>query len=64
MNKFGVESTHTALRNRLIEYIIAQYFGENDLLLKACEQLLTEEGNLYRTPYIEANPAYLTEENG
>ncbi|HHY81642.1 MAG TPA: DEAD/DEAH box helicase, partial [Clostridiales bacterium] len=64
MNRFGVESIHTALRNRLIEYIRAQYLGENDLLLKACEQLLTEEGNLFRTPYIEANPAYITEENG
>lgn len=64
MNRFGVENTHAALRNRLIEYIRAQYFGENDLLLNACEQILTKEGNLYRTPNIEANPAYLIEENG
>lgn len=64
MNRFGVESTHAALRNRLIEYIRAQYFGENDLLLNACNTLLEEEGNLYRMPYIEANPAYITEKDG
>lgn len=64
MNRYDVENTHTALRNRLIEYIRSQYLGENDLLLNACKQILSEEGNLYRTPYIEANPAYLTEKNG
>lgn len=62
--KYGVENIHESLKNRLVEYVKAQYFGENDLLLKACEQILTEEGNLYRTPYIESNPAYVTVENG
>lgn len=61
---YGIKSTHDALKNKLIDYIIAQYFGENKLLQKASENTITKEKVLYQEPYIEANPAYEVRENG
>lgn len=64
MDKYGVYSTHNALKTRLIDYIRAQYLGENKLLLNACDETLKEHGVLFQAPYIEANPAYKVLENG
>lgn len=64
MDKYGVYSTHNALKRKLIDYIRAQYLGENRLLLNACNNILEEKGVLYQEPYIEANPAYKILENG
>lgn len=64
MDKYSVYSTHNALKTRLIDYIRAQYLGENKILLNACSETLKEEGILFQAPYIEANPAYKVLENG
>lgn len=64
MDKYGVKSTYDALRNKLLNYINTVYLGKNDALREACEEELQKVGVLYQEPFIEANPAYLTVENG
>lgn len=64
MDKYGVYSTHNALKTKLIDYLRAQYLGENGLLLNACNEILKEQGVLFQEPYIEANPAYKVMMNG
>ena len=64
MEKYSVNSTHNALRNKLKDYIIAQYLGESQLLIEACKNKLEKEGILYSKPFIEANPSYKVRENG
>ncbi|MCK4258286.1 MAG: DEAD/DEAH box helicase [Halanaerobiales bacterium] len=64
MDKYGVYSTHDALKTKLIDYIRAQYLGENKLLLDICNDTLNKKGVLFQEPYIEANPAYKVIDNG
>ncbi|NMA95176.1 MAG: DEAD/DEAH box helicase, partial [Clostridiales bacterium] len=64
MRSYDIHSTHKALRTRLLDYIRAQYLGENELLLDSCSEVLREKGILYQEPYIEANLAYNVVENG
>lgn len=64
MDKYGVYSTHNALKRKLSDYIRAQYLGESSLLINACKDTLEEQEILFQEPYIEANPAYLVRENG
>lgn len=64
MSKYGIENTHRALYERLYDYIASQYFGSSTLLQNAVLPMLKKEGVLYRAPFIEANNAYETIENG
>lgn len=64
MDKYGVKSTHEALKNKLMDYISTVYLGKNDALRSACMIELEEPGVLYQEPYIEANHAYLLVRNG
>lgn len=64
MDKYGVKSTHEALKNKLINYISTVYLGKNDALRSACLSELEETGLLYQEPYIEANHAYLSIPDG
>ena len=64
MDKYGVKSTHEALKNKLINYISTVYLGKNDALRSACIDELEKAGLLYQEPYIEANHAYLSVPNG
>lgn len=64
MDKYGVKSTHEALKNKLIDYISTVYLGKNDSLRSACIDELKTAGLLYQEPYIEANHAYLSVKNG
>ncbi len=64
MDKYGVIHTHEALRNRLLNYIDTEYLGKNDALRAACDEELHNQGTLFQEPYIEANNAYSTVENG
>ena len=61
---YGIKSTHSALKNKLISYILAQYLGENRMLLEASKGEIDKLGTLYQEPFIEANPAYEVKENG
>ena len=64
MDKYGVSSTHDALKTKLLNYINTVYLGKNDALRNACEVALNAIGTLYQEPYIEANNAYHTIPNG
>lgn len=64
MNEYSVYRTHQALKDRLINYIETAYLGKNDELRQACHEELSAQGNLWQEPYIEANPAYVSVDNG
>ena len=64
MDKYGVKSTHDAIKNKLLAYINTVYLGKCDVLREACGSELQQKGILYQEPYIEANHAYLAVENG
>lgn len=64
MDKYGVKSTHEALKNKLINYISTVYLGKNDSLRAVCLNELEQKGLLYQEPYIEANHAYLSIPDG
>ena len=60
----GIKKTHELMKTRLADYITSQYFGENQLLLNAADELLGREGNLYQKPFVESTPSYVKIENG
>ena len=64
MAYYGIKRTHELRKERLIDYIKSQYFGENNLLLSASDELLSQEGELYCQPYIESTPSYEKVVNG
>ncbi|WP_406038827.1 DEAD/DEAH box helicase [Succinimonas sp.] len=64
MDKYGVQSTHESIKNKLIDYITTVYLGKNDALRSACLSELKESGVLFQEPYIEANRAYLSVKDG
>ena len=64
MDKYGVKSTHDAIKGKLLDYINTVYLGKNDALRMACESELESKGVIYQDPYIEANHAYLAIPNG
>lgn len=43
MNKYGVSETHNSIKNKLIDYIKAQYLAENQLLIEACEDIIDKK---------------------
>ena len=64
MDKYGVKSTHDAIKNKLIDYINTVYLGKNDALREAVYDEINRCGTLYQEPFIEANPSYLVINNG
>ncbi len=64
MNRYGVSKIHNAIKDKLIDYIKAQYLSENQLLIEACEEDINKKGFLYQEPFIEANPAYEVVDDG
>lgn len=64
MNELGIRKTHDRLKEKLADYIKAQYFAENELLLEATEPLLKQEEVLFQEPYIEATQNYKIEYSG
>lgn len=63
-NNLGIKKTHQLMKERLADYITSQYFGDNQLLINASDELLRKEGNLYQKPYIESTPSYLKVKSG
>lgn len=64
INDIGAWGVFTALRTELKHYLSTQYFGKSTVLRKGVETELDRKGVLYKEPYIESTPAYLTAENG
>ena len=60
----GANFVHKQLRTELEDYIKSQYFGKSPLLLSALSDHIDDEGLLYRKPFIESSPAYVTVQNG
>lgn len=58
MSEIGIRKTHDNLKNKLADYIKAQYFAENDLLMDVADELLLSKGALYQEPYIEVTKNY------
>lgn len=58
MSELGIRKTHERLKEKLSNYIKAQYFAENELLLEATSELLGKRGVLFQVPYIEATKNY------
>ncbi|MDE7363310.1 MAG: DEAD/DEAH box helicase, partial [Ruminococcus sp.] len=50
------------LKKHMEDYIKTNYFGKNDELRRMCAGILSE--SLCQKPYIEANPAYVSVDNG
>jgi|GEM_PF-3637336 len=61
---YGVHYIHNTLLEKLKDYIRAQYFGENNLLLDKSDELLNQDLLLSQNPYIESNTPYTTCEQG
>ena len=59
MDEYGIQSTHQVLKDKLIDYITAQYFGHNKFLQSAFYDELRREGVIYQQPFIEANKSII-----
>lgn len=64
MDEYSIKNTHEALKDRLIAYIETAYFGKNDELRACCKEELEKQGVMWKEPYIEANQAYKTLDDG
>lgn len=64
MDEYSIENTHEALKQRLIDYVETAYFGKNDELRELCKSELEAQGVMWKEPYIEANPAYMSLRDG
>ena len=64
MSEQGIRKTHDILKEKLSNYIKAQYFAENQLLLDATEELLGKKGVLFQEPFIEATNSYAIKIDG
>lgn len=60
----GANFVHKQLRTELENYIKSQYFGKSPILLSALSDHIDDEGLLYKKPFIESSPAYVTVPNG
>ena len=60
----GANYFHKQLRTELENYIKSQYFGKSPILLSVLNNHIDDEGLLYREPFIESSPAYVTIQNG
>ena len=60
----GANYVHKELCRELSDYIKSQYFRKSPILLNALSKELEQERVLYRTPFIESSPAYISIENG
>lgn len=66
MSDIGIKQTHENLKKKLIDYIEAQYFAENDILIKVSSELFKDNNNkiLSQEPYIEVAKNYKILKNG
>lgn len=58
MAEIGIRKTHDNIRNKLGDYIKAQYLAENDLLMDAAEELLSKKGVIFQEPFVEIAKSY------
>lgn len=58
MAEIGIRKTHDNLKAKLSDYIKAQYFAENDLLMGVSEDILSKRGVIFQEPFIEIAKSY------
>lgn len=58
MNKYGVEGTYEALRQKLLQYIKTIYLGKNKALRDVISDELEKPLCISQKPYIEGNQSY------
>ena len=63
-DEYSALNIHSIFINKLKDYIKSQYFGENNLLLSASEDILNQKHLLSQDPFIESNTSYVIKENG
>lgn len=61
---YGIKKTQQLMHERLKDYIKSQYFGDNELLLNAADELLDPVGQIGQKPYIESTPSYVKSLDG
>lgn len=54
----GIKETHESIKNKMFDYITAQYFAKNKLLYDARNYILSGKNNLYTQPYLESTRSY------
>lgn len=64
MHDISIRKTHDNIKNKLVDYIKAQYLAENDLLLNAANEILHKKEVLYQEPYIEVTKNFKIIDNG
>ena len=64
MTEIGIRKTHDNLKDKLSSYIKAQYFAENDILIKASEDIFGKKGVICQEPYIEIAKSYQQSKTG
>lgn len=64
MQNYNIDNTYNLLKNNLVSYLKTNYFGKNDALRRVCADSLMKDGTLCQKPYIEANPAYVSVNDG
>lgn len=64
MKEIGIRKTHDNLKKKLIDYIEAQYFAENDILTNVATELFEKKEVIYQEPYIEIAKNYNMLNNG
>ncbi|HMM00024.1 MAG TPA: DEAD/DEAH box helicase [Bacilli bacterium] len=63
-NVLSIRKTHDLMKDRFVDYITSQYFGENQLLLNSADELLRNNTNLFQKPFIESTPSYKKVKDG
>lgn len=64
MAEIGIRMTHDNIRNKLGDYIRAQYLAENDLLMDAANELLDKTGVIFQEPFVEVAKSYIQSTTG
>ena len=69
MKEVSIKKTHAELRNKLVDYIKAQYFAENDLLSNASDEILLlqdeySDKSITQEPYIEIAKNFKMSQSG
>lgn len=60
----GANYIHKQLVEELKNYIKSQYFGNRPDLMREFENFAEKEGGIFREPYIESSPNYMTINDG
>lgn len=64
MSDYGIRKLHESLRNRLADYLKAQYFAKNSFMEYRINEILNISDSIAQEPYIEAGKKYCSLKDG